>query len=275
MIWFFLFLAVLQGVTEFLPISSSGHLAYFQNLDFFQDFAQTLGKEAMFTYDVFLHLGTLFSIIIFFWKDIIYLIKHSVLFIVGKRADEQRSSFRLAIWIIIANIPIALLGLFFKDDISALFSSSQAIAVFFIINGILLISTRFVFSAERQLADISGWRALLVGLFQALAVLPGVSRAGATISSAMWLKIKGDDATRFSFLLGLPAILGASLLEVYKISQDLAGFIYGWQMIAGMVVAFATGVASLKLLVWVVTRTKLYPFGIYTLILGIVTLLVL
>lgn len=269
MLLFLLLLGFLQGVTEFIPISSSGHLAMVQNLELFKGYHKIIGSKTMFAYDVFIHFSTLLSIIIFFHKDLARISRNIFLFARGERAEETRDDFQLAKLIIFSNIPIIIIGLLFKDSIEALFQSSQIIYIFFIANGIFLISTIFVKSGDIQMQRMGIPRGLIIGIMQCFAILPGVSRSGSTIGSALFLKVKPDNAARFSFLLGLPAISGAALLEFIKVMENPVPLPFRTEMFLGMAVAFLSGLLSLKILMWLVRKTILYPFGLYTLLLGL------
>ncbi len=269
MLFFLLFLGFLQGLTEFLPVSSSGHLALFQNMPFFQLYTDQIGRAGMFSYDILLHFATLLSILFYFARDILQLIQGFLQYLVGKRNQDSRLAFRLALLILLANIPVFIIGLFLKDYVESAFEALLPIGIFFIVNGLFLFSTAFAPKREIKMHDMGWFRALVIGLFQAIAVLPGISRSGSTIGASFYLGIQPSDAARFSFLLGLPPIAGAALLEAMKVAQK--GFVipYAFEMIMGMVVAFITGLAALRLLVWLVSRTILYPFGIYTFLLGL------
>lgn len=275
MLIFLIALGIIQGLTEFLPISSSGHLAYLQNLDFFREYTARIGAAGMFSYDILLHFATLLSIVVFFYRDIKDLIMKSLLFLFGKRTEENRSQFRLALLIVLANIPIIIVGLLFKEAIEGFFQSLLAVAIFFMLNGLFLFSTRFARRGDTELTMIKGWQAISIGILQAFAVLPGISRSGSTIGAAFFAGVRAKDAARFSFLLGLPPIVGASLLELLKLSKQSAEFAYLPAMVGGMLISFITGLLALRILVWFVNKTILYPFGIYTFILGCVTVLYL
>ncbi len=273
MLFFLLILAVLQGITEFLPISSSGHLALFQNLSFFKEYKEAMSDSVMFTYDVLLHLATFLSILIFFRKEVAQLISGFVRYIMGNRAEDTRFAFYLSIWIVLSNIPIAVIGIIFKSNIEALFHTLTPVAIFFIVNGFILLSTRYVPETKTGLFQISLRQAMIVGLVQTLALLPGISRSGSTIFAGLWAGIAPKDAARFSFLLGLPAVGGAALLEIINVTRQPQALTFGLEMILGMVVAFITGLLSLQLLVWIVQKARLYPFGLYTIVLGIAILI--
>jgi undecaprenyl-diphosphatase len=157
----------------------------------------------------------------------------------------------------------------FKKNIENLFQAPFIIFGLFIINGLILISTYFAKKGSWQMQDMGYGRAILIGLAQTVAILPGISRSGSTIAAAFFLKIKPEESARFSFLLGLPVIFGAFLLELLHVLKMPAAPAFSMEMLLGMLIAFVTGLLSLKILFWFVKKTVLFPFGIYTLLLGI------
>ena len=237
-------LGFVQGITEFLPISSSGHLVISQH--FFGI------KSPGVTLEVFLHLATLFAILFFFKRDI----RHFFTF----KGNEWGKN-PLIILVVIASLPIVIVGVLFKDKIESMFESIDYVKFFFLINGFILFTTLF---SKGKREDLSLSDALLVGLGQAVALLPGISRSGTTITVALILGINKERAFKFSFLLSIPAILGASLLEVI----ESGSFTIGCGEILGFLTAFFFGLLALLILRRTVITGKLYLFGLYTLILG-------
>lgn len=232
-----LILGIAQGITEWLPVSSSGHLVILQEL---------FGLKSMLTFDVLLHLATLLVIFIIFRRDIINLAK-----------DKKQLKF-----LAIGTIPIAILGYFLYDFIESLFSNLLAVSISLIIFGVFLFFTK-----KQGNNELSNKNSLIIGIAQAIALLPGISRSGSTIGTALILKIKKEKAIAFSFLLAMPAILGASILEITK-----NNFVFEPVMLVGFIAAFITGYLTLKLLINIIKRGRFYLFGYYCLILGIIIL---
>ena len=187
-------LGILQGLTEFLPVSSSGHLVICQSL---------LGmKGDLLIFDVFVHVGTLFAVVVVFWQDIVDIFRH--LFS------------RYTLLLIVGCIPAALMGLLLDDVFTALFSSVTAVALALILTGLLLlISDRF--NGTRTLKEMRFSDALTIGIFQGLAITPGLSRSGSTIFGALLCGFKRSEAAKFSFIISIPVILGAALKEGYDV----------------------------------------------------------
>lgn len=246
-------LGIIQGLTEFLPVSSSGHLVL---LGWVFEIHQDV------VIDAFLHLGTLGALIWYFRARIGRLI--SSLF---SRA-EPRSEGRWAPYILLGSIPIGLAGLLFQAPIESAFAAPQFAAGMLMVTGLSLLSTGF---ARPRRSDLEPRDAVLIGLAQAVALLPGISRSGATIATALWLGLDRDLAFDFSFLLSIPAVLGANLLQLPRLSR-VEGLP---ELVAGGLIAFSLGWLSLWLLRDVVRRGRLGWFGVYCLGVGIIGLALL
>jgi len=239
-------LAIVQGLTEFLPVSSSGHLVIFQKLF-------NLAEPPV-LFDVLVHVGTLGAILVYFRKA---LIKVS----------------RKTIWlIIIGTIPAAIVGLFLQSYISQIFNSLKLVGVSLLVTaGLLLLSQRFK-SLNRRFNSVKWQDAIFVGCFQALAIIPGISRSGSTIVSGLWRKFDRKTVFQFSFYLAIPAILGALVLQTPDLVYSPCGYL--GQGILGMLIAGLVGYGALKLLEKTLLSAKFWLFGIYCLVLGIVILLI-
>ncbi len=236
---------IVQGITEFLPISSSGHLVILHRL--------TGLKEPQMAFDIFLHLGTLLAIFMVFWKDIVDV------FTVKKKTG---------FFIIIATIATVVLVLVFGKNVESLFSSVKMVGLMFILTGIWIIFGSFV---RFGTGPLSGLKAVLIGFAQAVAVLPGISRSGATISTGLFLGLDAKSAAKFSFLLSIPAIMGAFLFKIKE--GGFAGFNENY--LAGLITACIIGVLSLKLLLRVLYRDRFHLFGFYCITIGILVLIFL
>ena len=243
-------LGIIQGLTEFLPISSSGHLVIGQKI---------LGISIPGNvFEVVVHLGTLGSILIIFWPDIWQLIK----------SFKSLPSQKYILAIVIGTLPAVIIGLLFKDIITEAFENIKIVAITLMITGIILLITRFI---KTKLKDISIGRGLLIGIAQALAIVPGISRSGMTISLGMYLGIAPEKAAKFSFLLAIPAIAGAGLLT----GLDLIGSsepILPWSvLIVGFVSSLLFGWISLKWLLGLIKSGKFHWFGVYCILIGLLS----
>jgi len=236
-----IFLGIIQGVTEFLPISSDGHLALFQSI-----FQLT---ESIVTFDILLHFATLISIIIFFRRQIFTITKTTLILLA------------------IGSLPAMAIGVLLFSVIETLYQSLYLVAAGFLTTAIFLLSTRKINSKLAQ--PLTPAKAFLIGTTQALAILPGVSRSGSTVSTSLHLHLHRKEAFTFSFLLAIPAIAGATFLELLQTRLvDLIDFNYA----VGMITALIVGLFSLKLLQYVTSRAKLHYFGYYCLAMSFLTL---
>jgi len=239
-----IFLAIIQGLTEFLPISSSGHLVIFQKL---------FGLKPPVLFDILVHVGTLGAIIAYFLKPLSKISKHTLLLVV------------------IGTIPAVVVGLFLQTYITQIFDSLKLVGVALLMTaGLLLVSKRFKL-LNRRFKYLKWQDALFVGIFQVLAILPGVSRSGSTIVAGLARKLDRETAFRFSFYLAIPAILGALALQIPDLIDGQVNYLS--QGILGMIIAGAVGYEALKILEKTLLGAKFWLFGIYCLVLGIVILL--
>lgn len=252
-------LGIIQGITEWLPISSSGHLVLAQ---------QFFGLTVPLIFDILLHLGSLIVILIFFRKEIKELIIGLI--------KWQKKQVAITLYLLIGTIPIALVGYFLQDKIAIAFQSLTMVGVGLLFTSLLLFLSRFRINKkteERKSPNkqkITWQKALVMGLFQSIALIPGVSRSGSTISSGLILGIKREEAARFSFLLFIPAIIGALILELPNFVLTESINIY----IIGTVVSAIVGFFSLGLLMRIIKNNKFHWFSIYCFILGIIILII-
>lgn len=245
-----LILGVIQGATEFLPVSSSGHLVLFQKIFGF--------KEPPIFFDTLIHTATLLAIIFYLRKEI-----WNIIF--GLNKKETR---KLAGLIILATIPAVFVGFLLKDSIENVFNSFLLLATSFLITSAILFATKFFEFGQKNMQELSWLKSFFVGCFQALAILPGVSRSGSTISAGLFFGLKRDEAFKFSFLMAIPVILGAMVLQLFDFNwQNLNG---GFAVnIAGFLAAMAAGFLALKILEKITIRGKLHYFAVYCLLLGV------
>ena len=236
-------LGIVQGIAEFLPISSSGHLVLLQRI---------FGIEyPALTFDIVVHLGTLCSILAVFWKDVWALVKNPFSKMTGL--------------LIVASLPVVVAGLFLRDAVEGFLRGGLWLAVAFTITGVLLqISDRFT-SGEKSDKDITYLDALIVGCMQAMALPPGISRSGTTITGALMRGINREAATRFSFMLAIIAIAGSGALEAFRIATGEAslGAIGVMPMAAGFITSALVGFLSIGLLLKLIKACKLRYFSFY------------
>lgn len=233
-----IFLAVIQGLTEFLPVSSSGHLVIFQKI---------FRLQPPVIFDVFVHVGSLFAILIYF----------------NKKFKQTKKTVLL---IIIGTIPAVIVGLFLNEFLEVIFNSLKLVGLALLINSFLLFSNKFFVKGKKTVRQLNWQDALVIGLFQAASILPGISRSGSTIIAGLWRKAESKSAFYFSFYLAVPAILGALILQIPDLVK--ASTAYLSQGILGMFIAGIVGYFSLAALENVLKSTKLWLFGIYCFLLG-------
>jgi undecaprenyl-diphosphatase len=258
-----LILGLIQGLTEFLPVSSSGHLALAEKL-----FGLS-GDNLRF--EVFVHLGTLLAVLVFFrnkvWKLARSVLKGRIYYQKGWRFSDD--NLRISLLLILATIPAAFIGYKFDDAIEQAFASPAAVSAFLIVTGAILFVTRFV---KKHDAKVNWWRALVVGLAQAAAILPGISRSGSTICAGIFCRLEQEKAAEFSFLLSIPIILGAGVVKLKDMLE--AGVPAGeWAAIfAGAAVAAVSGYFAIAFLLKVLKKGKLEYFAYYCWVVGIMGL---
>jgi undecaprenyl-diphosphatase len=247
-------LGVIQGVTEFFPVSSSGHLVLFQNL---------FGlKEPQIFVDVMLHVGTLISLVVFLRQELLRLFKGFLLLVKKPQEHYADPSVKLLFSLAVASIPTALMGYFFSDFFESLFASLRTVGVALVFTGCFLFLTRWARPRKRNFLA----HPFIIGVLQGAAIVPGFSRSGLTIGGAMFLGWKREDAARFSFLLSIPAIGGAALFQLRKIDPGSQP----WPIIlTGVAVSAVVGYIALSLLVSVINRGKFHVFSYYCFMIGI------
>ena len=256
-----LILGIIQGLTEYLPVSSSGHLAIGQAF-----FGMDNGEEnLMFT--VAVHVATILSTLVVLWREIEWLFK-------GVIKCEMNAETKYLLNIVVSMIPVGIVGLFFKDQVEEAFGSGLLLVGFcLLITASLLIFSYY--SRPRKKEHISWKDALIIGIAQAVAVLPGVSRSGSTIATGIMLGNKKEQLAQFSFLMVIPPILGEALLDVLKAMKGEAvmGSIEVLPLIVGFLAAFLSGCLACKMMINLVKRGKLIYFGVYCAILGSLVIL--
>lgn len=239
-------LGIIQGLTEFLPISSSGHLVLAQKIMGF--------TEPPMIFDTVLHLGTLFAVVLVLWGDIWPLLK--------------KPFQKMTALLIFGTIPTVLIGLLLKDFFDNLFKSGKTLGVEFIFTGLILFAAQRMSNGHKKLKETSGIDALFVGVMQGIAILPAVSRSGLTIAGSLFRKMDREFAARFSFLLSIPAILGATVLQLKDIVGSGEVMPATGNLVGGFLFSFIFGVLSVKFMMKVIKEGKLNGFGIYCTALG-------
>ena len=254
-----LILGIIQGLTEYLPVSSSGHLAIGANLFGIE------GSENL-AFTILVHVATVMSTLFILWREIVWLVNGVLKF---KMNDEMR----YFINILVSMIPVGIVGVFFKDYVEEIFGSGLLIV------GIMLLVTAALltfsdYARPRQKEKISMKDAFIIGIAQACAVMPGLSRSGSTIATGLLLGNKKEKMAQFSFLMVIPPILGEALLDTMKAAKgvDVFGDIGVVPLVVGFVAAFISGCLACKWMIDIVKKGKLIYFGIYCAIVGVVTI---
>ena len=259
-------IGIVQGLTEFLPVSSSAHLVFIQNI---------LGVESSLAFDTFLHLGSLLAVLWFFRGDI-YKMLHAWWLSIGdilqhrfKEGFYEDPYKRLAWYVICATVPVGIVGVLFEDSVDALFAGALYVPAFFLfVTGTILYLSQRMPSGEINFSDISLKEALFMGLGQACAILPGLSRSGTTIAAGLTIGLNKEFAAKFSFILSIPAIFGAFILQLKDIGSSLdANFL---PVFLGFVAAFVAGYLAIKWMLDLIQNKNLDIFSYYCWIVGII-----
>jgi len=241
-------LSIIQAVTEFLPVSSSGHLALYENI---------FSKPDLF-FIIFLHLASLLAVIIFTRKAILHLLTFN------------KSARKLWLYLIITTIPAALIGFLFKNYIESALSSLLFLGIAFLFTGTILLFTKFT----KKKSELNVKNSIIIGLFQAVALFPGVSRSGMTISTALFSGIEKEKAVKFSFLLFIPLAIGAFVLEIKDyLSNNIEMNIPIITLVISFLVCSVLSLLFLNLLTYIIKKDKFWMFSIYCYIIGIITLI--
>ena len=252
MTWFEgIILGLIQGLTEFLPVSSSGHLAIAKAL---------FGIETTdLAFEIAVHAATVLSVIVVFWKDIVKLLQ-------GLFKFKWNSETKFIFLICISMIPVFIVGVFFKNQVEAIFGNGlTVVGCALLVTAILLAISQFYKPKQK---DINWWRALVIGCAQAIAVIPGLSRSGSTIATGLICGVKREEITRFSFLMVLIPILGEAFLDLVG-GGFAASSVGALPLILGFIFAFASGLFACKVMIELVKKASLGWFAIYCAIVGI------
>ncbi|MEE0119190.1 MAG: undecaprenyl-diphosphate phosphatase [Bacteroidaceae bacterium] len=259
-----LLMGLLQGLTEYLPVSSSGHLTIASAL-------LGIGGEENLTFTIAVHVATVLSTLVILWREIVWLLRG----LVDTKAPLMSPERRYILAIIVSMIPIGIVGVFFKDYVEAIFGSGLLIVGLSLIMTSALLTLSY-YAHPRQKEDIGLMLAFIIGLAQSVAVLPGLSRSGTTIATGLMLGVKKEKMAQFSFLMVIPPILGEALLSILKAAKDGAeaatGDISMTALAIGFLAAFISGCMACKWMISIVKKGKLVYFGIYCAIVGCIIL---
>ena len=261
-------LGVLQGITEFLPVSSSGHLVLAQEL-------LNIPHEGDMFFEVFVHFGTLLSVLVAFRKEV-----WAILLALGALLKRPRDFMllyntneylRLGVFIVIGSIPSALIGLNYEHQIENLFADPKLIAVMLMVTGFIIFLTRFVDPTER--APVGLISSIIIGCAQAVAIIPGISRSGSTISTALFSGVSRENSAKFSFLLAVPVIFGATLLETKALISSPPSVHKLLTLGVGTAVAAISGYFAIMILLDILRKRRFSWFSYYCFVVGILGVL--
>jgi len=264
-------LGLVQGLAEFLPISSSGHLALLQY------FFGIKGDDVV-TFAVLLHLGTLVSVFIVYWEDIWALIKElgatfkDVFTGKGLRVNANPTR-RLGFMIIVATIPTGIIGILGNDLFTSMYSSLISIGIGLLFTGTILILAEKLGAGRKTVKEMKFRDAFIVGMMQGVAIAPGVSRSGSTLVGGLSTGLNREFAVKFAFLISIPSILGSAVLEVPDMLSEGVDMAMMMPILAGVIVSAISGLVAIKAMIKLVTGKKLYYFSYYTWIVGIAVIL--
>ncbi len=253
-------LGIIQGATEFIPVSSSGHLILAREF---------LGMQVDYglAFDSVLQLATTFSVLIYFWKDILGLVKNFFRFISKKFVDAKDLILLKAV--ILGTIPAVVIGLLLEDSMETIFRNPILVAAALIVGGLIMFAAEKIGKQNREL---NVKRGVGVGFFQALALVPGFSRSGMTISGGLFLGLKREDATRFAFILAFPVLLGAGLKKLLDLGTTGLLDSVGAELFAGSLTSFLVGLLAIHFLVTFLKKNTMNVFVVYRFVLAVIVL---
>lgn len=269
-IFFAVVIGIIQGLTEFLPVSSSGHLSIFQNMFGLEDVETTY-----FTFDILLHLSTLIAVFVVFRRDILNLI--IAFFTLLKKAvkgklKEITPDERMVIMVVVATLPL-FIALLVKDYVEALYGYTKVIGAILIFNGLVLFISDFFARGDKDASNAKITDSIAVGLCQMCALLPGLSRSGSTITGGLLCGFKRDYAVKFSFILSIPAVIGANVLSIPDILENPVPQSDLLAYFCGMLTALVMGIFAMKLLLYISKRSNFRIFAVYCVIVGTLALI--
>ena len=270
-IWNAVILGLVQGLTEFLPVSSSGHLSIMNNL-----FSMTMTDDGHLFFDVLLHLGTLGSICIVYWKDIKQMLLETLGIVnLGPLAGARQERYpgaRTFFMIVMATLPLLLI-LPVKDMIETLYYNNICIGVALVLTGCMLYVSDRMKPGKKTEGGITVLDAIIIGLCQCVAVVPGLSRSGTTITAGIATGLRRDFAVKFAFLMSLPAVLGANILSLVDAVREGIDWTCVPAYLVGMVAAFVSGIAAISLIKYIADKGKFGGFAYYCWVMGVLSII--
>lgn len=261
-------LGIIQGLTEFLPVSSSAHLVL---VPYILDWR--LPESQVFPFDVLVQIGTLLAVIVYFWKDLWSIIRAFIQALIRRKPFETREA-RMGWYLILATIPAGLAGVFLKDSVEAAFNNPRITAIFLMVTALFLLAAEFFSRRSRKLEEMTWLDALIAGIFQALSIFPGISRSGSTITGGMLRHLERSAAARFAFLMSIPVMLAAGIFSLPDLLEvpDLGSFIP--VLLVGFIAAAVVGYLSIHWLLSFVNKRSLVYFAAYCVLLASVVLII-
>jgi undecaprenyl-diphosphatase len=259
-------LGIVQGLTEFIPVSSSGHLVlvpHFLGWEFVE--------KQKFIFDVLVQWGTLFAVCVYFWKDLTTIAAAFTQGIIRRKPFADPDA-RMGWYLILATLPAVVFGLLGKDLIEHAFASAEMTGYFLFLTAALLVIAETAGHRSRSMEQVTWLDSLWIGFFQVLALLPGVSRSGATIAGGMTRHLDRSSSARFSFLMSVPVMLGAGLLAIKDLTELPAANEFLLPLLAGFLAALVSGYIAIRWLISYLTRHSLYLFALYCAVLGLVVI---
>ncbi len=248
-VWVAIFLGIIQGLTEFLPVSSSGHLVLFQKIF-------GLNIDCLF-FDIVVHLGTLLAVVVVYHKSILEILKHPFC----EKAQK----------LVLATIPTVVIAILFKDIFKNSFGGDFLFVGFFV-TAIIMFVASYSCKNNYQYKSLTFGGSVIMGIFQGLAIFPGVSRSGSTITSALVQGVRRNESAEFSFLMSIPAILGSLVFELFDIGKASLNIPFA-SLVAGFVFSAVSGYIAIKFMLKVIKKAKFFWFGIYLVLLSIFLML--
>ncbi len=258
-------LGIIQGATEFLPVSSSGHLVILPAIFKWQ--------EPTLSFTMSLHMGTFLSVLVYYFKDVINLFKGFFAMFKKLKTPEELFYLKLFWLLLVAFIPAALVGVFLKSRVETTFSDPHLVSYFFLFTAFILFLASINFRKHRETLQKASFKhAITIGLMQIFSLFPGVSRSGMTISGGVFSGLKREDAARFSFLLSIPTIFGAGIFELKDALNVSVSQATGKEIFIGFLFSFIVGFISIKFFFALIKKTKFYIFALYCLVLALIGL---
>lgn len=269
-----IFLGIVQGLTEFLPISSTGHLTVAGKL---MNLVSAEHPEQWTAFIAIIQLGTMLAVLVYFWSDLISIVKDffSDNLVRRKKYSEQNTNSKLGWLIIIGTIPVVIIGLAFKDAIEGTLTKNlYVIASSLIILAIILALAEKTAKFKKDLNDITMFDSIMIGIAQALSLIPGSSRSGTTITAGLFVGLKRETAARFSFLLSVPAVLGSGILQLYEALEfvDQAMIL---NLVVATIVSGISGYLAIDFLLKYLRKNSTFLFVNYRIVLGVIILILL